>query len=96
MINETFYSKRLKCMIRQISKQAARKLWDEGKEIFFLPSYIKFDNTWMRPMEAEKNGFSFQGYTFDRVCDDYKRSAYFILIRFDTLRNSPNSINVKT
>lgn len=72
MINETFYSKRLKCMVRQISKQAARKLWDEGKEIFFLPSYMSFDNAWMRPMEAAKNGFSFQGYTFDHVCDNYE------------------------
>lgn len=72
MINEVFYSHDLKCRVKQISKRTARRLWDEGKEIFFHSSNMRFDNMWQHPMPASKNGYSFVSYTFDQVCSSYE------------------------
>lgn len=72
MINEVFYSHDLKCRVKQISKRTARKLWDEGREIYFHSSNMMFDNMWQHPMPASKDGYTFVGYTFDLVCADYK------------------------
>ena len=71
MINKTFYSCFHKCRVKQISKRTARKYWEEGKTIFFHPSNMMFDCIWQHPMSAEKNGYSFVGYSFDSVCADY-------------------------
>lgn len=68
---EEFYSSDLKCMVRRISKAKARKLWEEGFTLYFLSSNMRFDNVWQSPMEDQKNGFSFQGYTFDKICNNY-------------------------
>ena len=72
MINEIFYSHDLKCRVKQISKRTARKLFDDGKEIYFHSSNMSFDNMWQSPMPAYKNGCSFVGYTFDQVCSSYE------------------------
>lgn len=71
MINETFYSHNMKCTVKQVSKRTARKLWEEGKEIYFHPSNMWFDNMWQHPMPASKDGYSFAGHTFDQVCDSF-------------------------
>ena len=72
MINEVFYSHDLKCRVKQISKRTARKLWDEGREIYLHSSNMRFDNVWQHPMSGSKDGYSFNGYTFDQVCNDYE------------------------
>ena len=72
MINETFYSHYLNCRVKQISKSTARKLWDKDREIYFLSSDMRFDNAWHHPMQASKDGYSFNGYTFDQVCNNYE------------------------
>ena len=72
MINEVFYSHYLECRIKQISKRTARKLWDEGREIYLHSSNMMFDNVWQHPMPAGKDYYSFVGYTFDQVCSSYK------------------------
>lgn len=72
MINEVFYSHNLKCSVRQISKRKARKLWDEGREIYFHSSNMMFDCIWQHPMPACKDGYSFVGYTFEQVCNSYE------------------------
>ena len=72
MIKEAFYSHDLKCRVKKISKRTARKLWDEGREIYFHSSNMRFDNAWQHPMPASKDGYSFNGYTFDQVCNDYE------------------------
>ena len=72
MINEVFYSHDLKCRVKQISKRTARKLWDEGREIYLHSSNMRFDNMWQHPMSASKDGYSFNGDTFDQVCSSYE------------------------
>lgn len=72
MINEVFYSHDLKCRVKQISKRTARKLWDDGREIYFQSSNMRFDNVWQSPMPASKDGNSFVGYSFDLICCNYK------------------------
>ena len=72
MINDVFYSHDLKCRVKQISKRTARKLWDDGREIYLHSSNMRFDNMWQHPMPACKDGYSFVGYTFDQVCSSYE------------------------
>lgn len=69
---EKFYSHDLKCMVQQICKRTARKLFNEGKDIYFLSSKMRFDNVWMPPMCAQKDGFSFSDYSFDQICHFYE------------------------
>lgn len=69
MINEVFWSNDLKCQVKQISKRTARKLWDEGREIYFHSSNMRFDNMWQPPMPACKD---VAGHTFDQVCSSYE------------------------
>lgn len=69
---EKFYSHDLKCMVQQICKRTARKLFNEGKDIYFLSSKMRFDNVWMPPMCAQKDGFSFSDYSFDQICNFYE------------------------
>lgn len=69
---QKFYSNSLKKVIQQISKPRARKFFDEGRTIYFQSSNMGFDNPWQSAMEAMKNGFSFQGYTFDQICNSYE------------------------
>lgn len=69
---ERFYSHDLKCMIQQIQKRTAKKLFEAGKEIFLHSSNMRFDNMWQHPMPAQKNGYSFVGYSFEQICDSYE------------------------
>lgn len=71
MKNEVFYSNDLKSSVRRIDKREARRLYNNNVEVFFQSSNLRFDNVWQRPMPARKDGYSFSGHTFDRVCDDY-------------------------
>ena len=63
MINEVFYSHELKCRVKQISKRTARKLWDEGREIYFHSSNMRFANMWQPPMPLS---------TFEQACNKYQ------------------------
>ena len=74
MINEVFWSNNLKCQVKQISKRMARKLWNEGREIYLQTSNMRFDNIWQPPMPSKKD-YSFIDYTFDLVCCSYETNS---------------------
>ena len=59
-------------MIR-VSKNIARKKWNEGKDIAFFPCYVRTDNKWIGPYISNKFCEGNIGYTFDDVND------YFIM-----------------
>lgn len=72
MTHGTFYSHDLKCMVQQVTKPTARKMYESGKTVYLHSSNMRFDNMWQHPMPAQKDGYSFVGYTFDQVCSSYK------------------------
>lgn len=72
MTHVTFYSNDLKCMVQQVTKPTARKMYESGKTVYFHPSNMRFDNMWQHPMPAQKDGYSFVGYTFDQVCSSFQ------------------------
>lgn len=59
-------------LMQQVTKRTARKLWNKGETIYFQSSNMRFDNVWQQPMAAQKDGFSFVGYTFEQVCSSYE------------------------
>jgi len=69
---EKFYSNITNGMIQQVNKTKARNLYNQGKTIYFQSSNLKFNCVWQSPMAASKDGYSFQGYTFDQVCNNYE------------------------
>ena len=60
----------------QISRNTARKRFNNGDEILLHPSNMRFDNMWQRPMPIDINS-SFcineedREKRFDQVCADY-------------------------
>lgn len=68
---EKFYSHDLKCMIKQISKQKAKKLYDNGEMVFFQSSKMSFDGVWQSPMRAQKDIPAFSEYSFETICNHY-------------------------
>lgn len=71
MVNEVFFSHHLNSKVKQVDKRTARKLYDKGETVYFLPSNMMFGNVWQYPMPASKDGFSYQGYSFDSVCSSF-------------------------
>lgn len=68
---EKFYSHDLQCEVQQIQKRTARRLFNEGKTIYLLACYLRFDNMWSKPMPTDRKssgGLS----TFDQICRDYE------------------------
>ncbi len=69
---EQFYSNITNGMIQQVNKTKARNLYKQGKTIYFQSSNLKFDCIWQTPMKAQKDEYSFQGCTFENVCDFFE------------------------
>lgn len=68
----TFFSAKIGKRVRQIRKDVARKLFNAGKDIYFQSSNMPFGSMWQSPMKAQKNGWSFAGYSFDQICDSFE------------------------
>ncbi len=56
---------------RQIDKRMARKLFGAGERILMLSANLRFTNVWQPPMPCQKEDYSFEGYSFDQICDRY-------------------------
>ncbi len=69
MRNEKFYSTTTASEVCRVQKRTAQKLYDEGREIYLLPSNIRFDNMWILPFPAKKKNNS---ESFDKLCSHYK------------------------
>ena len=67
---EKFYSLSYNCMIQQISKRTAKRLFEDGKEIFIQSSNMTFENVWQSAAGIEKAYLSY-GETFETVCNSY-------------------------
>lgn len=72
MTTRKFYSYKLKAMIRQLRKSAAKKMWEDGQTIYLLPSSVYFDSEWITPMPTSK-GTSHHD-TFESLIDEF---AYY-------------------
>ena len=64
------YSTKLKMRVQQISKAKAKRLFEEGKDIYLHPSNMMFDNAWQSPHKVNKN----DSFTcdFEYICSNYK------------------------
>ena len=62
----------------QISKIAAKKLFDKGENILLHPCNMIFNNVWQSPFETNKksdffiNAISGEENWFELLCSDYK------------------------
>ena len=68
---EKFYSNTLKCMVQQISKPKAKKLFENGEKIYFVSSKMRFDNPWTYPLEIEKKADSSIHGDFENICNHF-------------------------
>ena len=53
MIFGEFYSNYLKCIIVQVNKKNAEKLFNAGKHVFFKANKMRFDNALESPCEID-------------------------------------------
>jgi hypothetical protein len=68
---KTFYSDYLKAEIVEISKAKARKLYNQGVEIFLQSKNMLFDNAWQSAYGIKKSN---ETDTFDSIVNRY---AYY-------------------
>lgn len=66
----TFYSHKLKCEVRQINARTAKKLFENGKGIFFQSSNMTFDNVWHTPFFFNIECSNDQ--SFETLCNSYR------------------------
>ena len=69
MKNNVFYSYKKKCRIKQIDKRQARKIFNDGGEIFFQSSNMAFEGLWQNAMPLKKD--ELWRSDFDQVCSDF-------------------------
>lgn len=55
-------------MFKRITKSKARKLFDDGYNIYLLPNKMRVDNSWMHPAEIN---YCFE-LSFDGAINAYK------------------------
>lgn len=44
----------VKCSMKKIRKDVARKLYNRGDSVYLLPCKVRLDNEWMRPFKINK------------------------------------------
>ena len=63
-----FYSSNLKTEIVEISKAKARKLYNQGLEVFLQSKNMSFDNVWQSACGIKKSN---EADIFDNVVNNY-------------------------
>lgn len=67
-IMETFYSNSLKTNVTIINKAKARKLYNQGVEIFLQSKNMPFDNAWQSAYSIKKSN---EENTFDSIVNSF-------------------------
>ena len=70
MIYGTFYSNDCKCTMVQITKRTAKKLFENGVEIFLQSSNMRFDNMWQKPFNCSQKDLGYNE-TFETLINSY-------------------------
>lgn len=82
-----FYSHDLKCVVVQVNKVRAKKLFCEGKKIFLHSCNMRFDNVWQHPSEVDKESAFNENW---RVCYDTPAQLFSGLVAYYTFYNCDN------
>lgn len=69
MKHNTFYSHNLKCEVKQINVRTAKKLFENGKELYLIPSNMTFDSVWYHPMSVKKETAHTEN--FDHIINEF-------------------------
>ena len=69
MKQNTFYSHNLKCEVKQINVRTAKKLFENGKELYLIPSNMVFDSLWYHPMSVKKETAHTEN--FDHIINEF-------------------------
>lgn len=89
----TFYSNRMQCKIKQITKTTAKKLFLNGVEIFLNPANLNFNNELLvHPMPLKKDAYNYEKW--DYILNDFmyyncdaERGKYInFFVRVDDLK----------
>ena len=68
---EKFYCSELKCMVKQIQKRTAEKMFVNGKNIYLQTSNMPFNHVVQIPVCVNNKG----GKKFDEICKWYQRET---------------------
>lgn len=97
---EKFFSRSLNCMIQQISKRTAKKMYEAGKEIFLQSSNMTFENVWQSAFNYSKSMEKYEDENFEKLClyfevyncDNYRGKYIRFYIREKDLKPEIKSI----
>lgn len=96
MTHGTFYSHDLKCIVQQVTKPTARKMYESGKIVYLHSSNMTFDNMWQHPMPAKRDGYSLSDTLLTKCAALMKHTIATtkevdIFISLFASRNQPNN-----
>lgn len=70
MKSEEFYSRSLECVVEKITKRIAKRIYEDGGEVYLHPSNMPFDSMWMLPLNISL--YSCDGADFDAILNEYR------------------------
>ncbi len=70
MKSTEFYSMSLGCVVEKITKQRAKRLYEDGEEVYLQPSNMPFDSMWMRPLNI--SFYTCEGADFDFILNEFR------------------------
>ena len=55
--------------LKQVNKTLARKLFNEGMTVYILPSNMRVNNAWTRPLDINKEMYDM---SFDKIVNSFE------------------------
>lgn len=66
-----FYCNTMKCTIVQISKQRARRLYEQGKTIYLQSCNMRFNTMWQSACPISHETRAWDNQSFDSIVNEY-------------------------
>lgn len=70
MKSAEFYSMSIECWVEKITKRMAKRIYEDGGEVYLHPSNMPFDSIWMLPLNISLH--SCKGADFDAILNEFR------------------------
>ena len=58
--------------LKQVNKTLARKLFNKGVTVYILPSNMRLNNTWGKPLDTNQEMYDMTVDNFDKIVNSFE------------------------
>ena len=58
--------------LKQVNKTVARKLFNKGVTVYILPSNMRLNNTWGKPLDINQEMYDMTVDNFDKIVNSFE------------------------